>query len=187
MFGIDDAIGLGIGAVGLGMQIFGGSSQSKASAEAAKISKDEALHEQNINNLKTKQMELEAHRSQLQTVRNMQRARALGIASAVSQGANKGSGLQGSLAQISDQANWNNLGIGQALMIGQDVNKENNYISQDKMKMADVQSDMASAQGLSSLGGSLVKSAGLFGQFGSSIGGMFKSSNPYYGPLDYNG
>lgn len=171
MFGVDDAIGLGIQAVGLGMQIFGGNKQSQISAEMAKVSKDEAMHEKNINNLKAKQMELEASRTQLQNIRNIQRARAMGIASAVNQGANKGSGLQGGLASISDQGIFNMLGVNQALSTGRGINAENNFISDDKMKMADLKGQSADAQGWASLGGALMKAGGTFGSFGANLFG----------------
>ena len=82
---------------------------------------------------------------------------------------------------------FNLLGISQGLEIGDKIANENTAISGLKMQMADVKSDAAEAQGWASLGGSLMKSSGIIGQFGTNIGGMFSSSNPYYGPLDYNG
>jgi hypothetical protein len=172
MFGIDDAIGLGLGAIGLGMQIFGGSEQSKISKEMAEVSKDQAMHEQNINDLKMQQMELEGRRSQIETYRNIQRARALGVASAVNQGAQSGSGMKGGQAQVTNQGLFNLQGIDFGLSIGRGVNKENQFISQDKMKLADLGADMSSAQGLASLGGSLMKAGPIFGQFGASLGNM---------------
>jgi hypothetical protein len=138
----------------------------------AEVSRRQAGYEQNINNLKMQQMELEASRSQIQNIRNMQRARALGTAAAVNQGANKGSGLQGGLAQISNQAGWNMLGVNQALYTGRSINEQNNLISGTKMEMASLQGDMAQAQGMASLGGALTKSSGLFGQFAAGFGGM---------------
>lgn len=183
-----DPLTLGISAVGLGMQVFGAFGQADASEELAALSKKEAAHEQNINALKVQQMQTEARRSQLQSYRNTQRARAMGIAAAVNQGASKGSGMQGGIFDVQNQGLFNVLGVNQGLEIGNKISKENDAISQLKMQMADVKGQAAEAQGWSSLGGSLMKSAGVFGSFGNTLGGLFNSpSNPYYGPLDYNG
>jgi hypothetical protein len=188
MFGVDDAIELGIGAVGLGMQVFGAFGASNTAKEEAKVSKDEALHEQNINDLKTQQMELEGRRSLLQTFRNTQRAVAMGINSAVNQGSQFGSGLLGGIADTQNQGNFNALGINQALSIGRNINTENQGISQDRMKMADLKGQEATSNAWQSLGGALMKSGGTIGNLGANLfSGFGKSSNPYYGPLNYNG
>ena len=179
-----DPISMGINAVGLGLQIYGAFSGSSDAHKAAGISKDIANQEMQINALKQQQMELEGRRTQVQNIRNTQRSIALGLNSAVNQGAQMGSGLGGGYAQSVNQGNWNMLGVDQALGIGRDIAGHNNKISQDKMQLADVQSDQATDQGIASLGGSLLKSGGIIGQFAQGFGGK---SNPYYGPLDYNG
>jgi hypothetical protein len=174
MFGIDDAITGGMQAVGLGMQIYGSLGQADVSKEMAKVSRDQALHEKNINDLKAKQMEVEGRRSQLQTIRNTQRARALGIQSAVSQGADKGSGMLGGMFDVQNQGAFNLQGINFGLEIGRGINKENNFISENKYKMADLQGEAAEYQGWSSLGGALMKSGGIVGQFAKGGGqGLF--------------
>lgn len=164
-------VGAAIGAVGLGMQLFGGNAQAEASRKAAEISKDVAHHEQNINDLKAKQMELEGRRSQLQTIRNTQRAQAMGINSAVSQGASKGSGMLGGIWDTENQGMFNLQGINQGLEVGRGINAENKSISEDKYKMADVQGQAATAQGWTSLGGALMKSGGFVGQVSQGFGG----------------
>lgn len=176
MFGIDDAIEAGIAAVGLGMQIFGSNKQAQVSHQMAQVSKDEAMHEQNINDLKQRQMELEGQRSQLETIRNMQRARALGISASVNQGANMGSGLAGGLAQVQNQGGWNILGINQGLEIGRGINTQNKSISADKMQMADLQGQSADAQGMQSMGGALLKSSGTIGSLGANAWGGISNS-----------
>src|ERR1044071_3500172 len=158
-----DPISLSLQAIGLGMQIFGGMSQSQHAKEASEISKDEAMQEQGINSLKQRQMELEAKRTQLENIRNNQRARAMATEAAVNQGAQFGTGLLGGLAQINDQTDFNMLGVNQGLEIGRGINQFNQKISQDKMRMADVQSSMATDQGWQSLGGSLLKAGPTIG------------------------
>lgn len=177
-----DPISLAIGAVGLGMQIFGGvSSASNASAQA-KVSSDEASQEQGINNAKQQAMEVNARRSQMENVRNNQRARAQATNAAVSQGAQFGSGLQGGLAQISDETQFNMLGVNQALQTGQQIAGYNNTISSDKMQLATLGGQAATDQGISSLGGALMKSGPVIGQLGQNATKGFSSiGNSFFG------
>lgn len=179
-----DPISLAIGAVGLGLQIFGGQKQSEASQQAARISQDEARQEQGINDLKQQAMESNARRQQMDIVRNQQRMRAMSIQTATTQGAQFGSGLQGGLAEVTDQSLFNQVGISSAVEIGRGINKYNTAISADKMQMAQAQSDSAQGAGWSSLGGALMKSGPIIGQisqgFGksNSFGSLFGGGSP---------
>lgn len=170
-----DPISATLAVVGLGMQIFGGISQANASHQAAEISQDQARHEQSINDIKQQQMELEGRRTQMENIRNNQRARANAEAAATNQGANKGSGLQGGLAQINDQSLFNMSGVNSALQFGRDINTQNQAISQDKIRLAGVQSSAATASGIASMGGAVMKAGPIVGSlskgFGSSSGG----------------
>lgn len=166
-----DPITATLAIVGTGMQIFGGISQANAAHQAAEISQDEARHEQSINDIKQQQMELEGRRTQMENIRNNQRARANAEAAAVNQGANKGSGLQGGLAQINDQSLFNMSGVNSALQFGRDINTQNQAISQDKIKMAGVQSSSATGAGISSMGGAVLKASGFAGQLSKGFGG----------------
>lgn len=179
-----DPITIGLMAVGTGLQIYGGMKQSGIAKQQAaigqqqaSISADEAAQEQGINYQKQQQMQLQASRMQLENFRNVQRARAQGLNTAVSQGAQFGSGLQGGQAQATDQGYTNALGINQNLEIGNNIFGYNNAISQDRIKSAGLQSqsaalggDAATASGISSLGGALVKT-------GPTIGAMAKGIN----------
>lgn len=166
-----DPISLAIGAVGLGMQIFGGMGQSKNAAQAAKISQDEARQEQGINEQKQQAMELSGRRQQMEISRNAQRARAMATNSAVSQGAQFGSGLQGGLAEIEDQSLFNMVGVNSALQTGRNIAGYNNNITQDKIAMANVQSDSAKNAGIASLGGALIKAGPIIGNLSQGFGG----------------
>ena len=177
-----DPVSLGIAAVGVGMQIYGSYKQYENAKEVAAVSQDVARQEQAINNAKMRQMELEGRRTQLQNVRNAQRARAQAVQAATTQGAQFGSGLQGGLAQIQDQMGWNMLGVDQALATGREINTYNNNISNDKQRLASLGADAAEAQGYSSLGGALIKSGPIVGQISQGFGGsgMQQSmANPY--------
>lgn len=176
-----DPVTLGIQAVGLGLQIFGGFSQANKSKQASGVNRDIAQQEQAINAAKARQMELEGRRTQVENIRNSQRARAMATQAATTQGAQFGTGLQGGLAQVQDKMAWNMLGVDQALATGREINSYNDKISQDKMRLADIGADAATGAGWSSLGGALLKSGSIFGQVSQGFGGGSQQSmsNPY--------
>lgn len=168
-----DPISAGIGAIGLGFQIFGGMSASDDANQAAGIQRNITGLEGKVNDQRRNQMEFEARRQQLEVYRNNQRARAMATNSAVNQGAQFGTGLQGGLAQINAQSETNSLGISGNLEIGRNIFGINNQISGQKMALSGVQSQMATDQGYASLGASITKSAGTLSAIGQSAGGIF--------------
>lgn len=161
-----DPLTLGLQAVGLGLQAFGAFGASSKAHEAANINIGIAGDEQKINEQKRLQMEMSGRRQQMEVMRNAQRARAQGTAAAVNQGANLGSGLQGGLAQITDQGDFNLQGINNNLAIGENIFDINKDISGKKMQLANVQADQATDTALMSLGGSMVSNAGTIGNIG---------------------
>lgn len=163
-----DPISLAVGAVGLGMQIFGGLSSASNASQQAKVSQDIASQEQGINDAKQQAMEIQGRRTQLENVRNNQRARAQAVQSATSQGAQFGSGLSGGLAQIQDQSLFNMQGVNDALQTGRQINTFNQGISSDKEQLAALGGQAATDQGWSSLGGALMKSGPVIGQLGQN-------------------
>lgn len=176
-------LGAAVGAVGLGMSIFGGMDQAANAKKQAAVSGDIARQELGINSEKQKAMEISGRRQQLETYRNMQRARAQAEQSAVTQGANFGSGLQGGLAQIASQGLFNLAGINSALDTGRAIAGYNDTISQDKIQLAQLGGEAASAQGLTSLGGSLMKSGPTIGNLSGSFnfGSFFGGNGNYAG------
>ena len=163
-----DPISLAIGAVGLGMQIFGGASAASNAQAQARVAQDEASQEMGINNVKQQAMELNARRSQMENTRNIQRARAMSTEAAVSGGSQFGSGLQGGLAGETDQGLFNGVGVNSALQSGRQINTYNNNIDLDKMQMAALGGQAATDQGIASLGGALLKSAPTLGAVGQA-------------------
>lgn len=166
-----DPLSLAFSAIGLGMQVFGGFGQAHNAHQAAAISQDVARQEQGINAAKQQQMELEGRRTQMENIRNNQRARAMAESAAVNQGAQFGSGLQGGLAQVQDQTLFNMSGVNSALETGRSISGFNNAISVDKMKLANVQADSATNAGIASLGGAFMKAGPIVGQLGQGFGG----------------
>ena len=178
-----DPLTIGAGIVGIGLQLFGGFGASESAKRQAEISKQIAGDEQQINQQKYQQMQLEASRSSLQQFRNIQRMRAQATASATSQGAQFGSGLQGGLAEVTNEGMFNAQGINQNLQFGNTIFGINNDISSKKMQLADVQASQASDSALMSLGGSLVQNAGTIGKLGQNrSSGFGKLGTGFAGP-----
>lgn len=171
-----DPISAGLSVVGLGLQLFGGLSASSNAQQQADVSMKIAGEEAKINQQKQLQQQLESRRMQLQTIRNTQRQRAQGIQAAVNQGANKGSGLQGALAQNTGEGIFNLTGINQASQISNSIFGINNTISQYKMQLAQLGGEAATDQALSSLGGAFVKIAPTAGAFGKDAMASLSSS-----------
>lgn len=177
-----DPISLAVGAVGLGMQIFGGLSSASNARQQAQVSSDVASQEQGINNAKQQAMEINGRRSQMENVRNNQLARSQALENATSQGAQFGSGLQGGLAQIQDQTAFNMQGVNDALQTGRQINTFNQSISSDKQQLASLGGQAATDQGISSLGGALMKSGPVIGQLGQNVTKGFSSiGNSFFG------
>lgn len=167
-----DPITLGMAAIGIGMQIFGGMGQSKVSEQEAAVSKDEAAREQAINDQKQQAMEIDARRKSLEQMRTAQKANSMALSAATNQNAQFGSGLQGGQAEVTDQSLFNLSGINTSLTIGRNINEQNKGISQDKMQMASLGADSASYAGWGSLGGALVKAGPVVGQFSKGFGSL---------------
>lgn len=145
-------------------------------------------------------MELDAKRTQLEIIRNHQRARALGLTSATAQGAQSGSGLQGGYGQVAGQSGVNLLGVQQNLGIGRDMFAINSGISQQRLRYAeggDVINRgagiiaqgagiIAEGQGISAQGGGMISAAQgqiSMGQGLASLGGAFVQAAPTLGNI----
>jgi hypothetical protein len=176
-----DPISIGLSVVGLGISLFGASQQANNAKHQAAVSMDIAHQEMGINSEKQKAMELNARRQQLETYRNMQRARAQATQAAVNQGASQGSGLQGGLGQIASQGLFNLVGINSALETGRNIAGYNDAISQDKIKMAQLGGEAADAQMITSIGGSIMKVGPTVGPMFSGFGNLFGGGGNYSG------
>lgn len=170
-------VGAGISAIGLGMSIFGGLDQAAIAKDQANVSMDIATQERGINHQKQQAMELAGRRQQLEIIRNNQRARAMAENNATGQNAQFGSGLQGGLAQVADQSLFNLVGVNSALETGRSIAGFNDKISQDKIRMAQLGGNAASAAGFTSLGGSIMKAGPTIGALSGGFGFSSKSGN----------
>lgn len=167
------AIGTGLTAYGTVQSMNASKTSSDAAARiAADLEKQEALRK--------KQMELDARRRRLETIRNAQKARALALSNANSQGALFGSGLQGGYGQISGEANNQLLGNSQALMLGRENFAITSDINYNRMIQAQASGSLAEGQGFASLGGSLIQSLGAIKGLSGGFGSGSNGGDPYY-------
>jgi len=178
-----DPISLGLSILGAGSSLFGSVSNLFDSGRSKEINDQIYQQEMRANAVRQQAMYLNASRQQTENIRNMQRARSMALNAATNQGAQFGTGLQGGYGQISGQGEWNALGTSQALQQGQQMFNIDNNISYLKSQLSDVQSDMYTNQGISSLGASI---AGLSGKgflqgFGHTGTGAASSNLPTYG------
>lgn len=166
------------GAAGLGMSIFGGSEKVEIAKKQAAIQQQMTQTELQQDAVRRKAMELSARRQQMEVLRHAQRARSMALASATNQGAAQGSGLQGGYGQIRGAAEWNMGGIQQNLDFGRQMFDLNAVLSQQKMRMAALGGDAATAQAWSGMGSTLMGSAGTIKNLAGNFMGGSQSSAP---------
>lgn len=201
-----DPLTIGIAAVGLGMSLFGGAKatddakaiaqqQQQAAQQSYAINSKITGYENQVNDQHQTQMELTSRRASMENFRKTQQTLAQGENSAVNQGAQFGSGFQGGQAQGTAQGTFNAVGINSNLEIGENIFGLNRQISAQKLALSGVQtqsniaigglqSDMATAQGYSSIGKSISGSAGMLGSMAQGIGKInVPGFNPFAGML----
>lgn len=148
-------VGLAISAAGTVTSTMGAMDAAEQNQKIASLEKQQ-LEQQK------KQMDLQYRRSQMEAFRNQQKARALALTTASSQGAQFGSSLMGAYGQVSGQSYNNLLALDQNYAIGTNMYGLNQGISDARISLANAQSISAFGSGLSSLGGSLIKGAPTF-------------------------
>lgn len=162
---------LAVAAVGAGVSVAGQMQQKSAAKKMAAAEQDRILQEQAIEAQRQKQMELEAKRRQLEILRQGQRARSLALATTTNQGAQFGSGLEGAYGQASGQEGSQLLAGTQNLEIGRGIFGLNQNVTADRIRYSQGQSNYQSGAALSSLGGTIISSAGAISRIGGSFGG----------------
>lgn len=179
-----DPLSLGLGIVGLGMQLFGGASAADEAKQQAALSNQVSGIQQQENSQRQEMAEIQSRRSSMEVYRNAQRARSTALSTATNQGAQMGSGLSGGYGQISGQADTNLLGISQSILASRQKFAEDTQINGLSQQIRTSQGNQAEDQGISSLGGAISGSAKTFGSltqgFGSGSGSIFGSYIPGY-------
>lgn len=162
-----DPISLGLGIVGLGTSLFGMfGSVSNAHAES-QVSQDEIGLEQQQNDVRKQAMEVSGQRNQLQVLRTAQRARSMAVQAGSTQtGSLTGSGVKGGIDETTNEGTYGLQGINQQLTFGRQLFGLDASISADKQKMAQLKSNDATDQGITSLGNAAMK-------IGPTVGNIF--------------
>lgn len=164
----------GLAAIGFGMQLFGGIGASRDAAKISELSRQKIGIERENESSRHEAMLLAANRSRLEIVRNNQRARAMSITAATSQGAQFGTGLAGGLAQVDNSSRENMVSNNQQLAFGNELYENNQKISDLNWESSFYQSSQATNQGMASLGGSIMGASGTIGKISQGFGGLFK-------------
>lgn len=172
--GIGAAAGI-TGAVGLAGVALGAMGAAKTTAAEKQEYSDSAaisgLDEQ-VNYQRQLQMNLQTQRSSMENLRNVQRTKSAGLSASVSSGVSpmgNSSGYKGGQAQATEQGANYALGLNQNQAIGTAIFGLDNSIDQQKIAIANAQSQAATGQGESSLGSSIVSVAGIAGKIGASF------------------
>lgn len=168
-----------IAGIGLGLSALGSVLGFGAASDASEAQKRIAAIEMQQNEVRKQQMETNARRETLEAIRRMQIARSVALTNATSQNAQGGSGLQGGYGQISGNSAFRISGIQTSLNYGRQMFGLDSQISQQKMALADASSDMAFAQGLTSLGSVFMNQAGTISRIGGSVGSALGGFGSY--------
>jgi hypothetical protein len=167
-----DILGPAGSIAGLGLEAFGTMGASAAAGREAQASENIAGIEMEQDAVRRQAMELMTRRQNLQVLRTAQQQRAYSTAAAVSSGSQYGSGLQGAYGSISGTETTSLQGLSQNLMQGEQMFNLNAQINQQKIAQAQAGSDLATSQGMASLGGDIL---GLVGNQGFQ--GFMKNIN----------
>lgn len=150
-----DPISAFVTAASVATSIFGGMKQASAANKEAQAQQQIAGLEIQADQQRRQAMELDASRKSMEVLRNSQRARATALTNATSSGSQFGSGLQGGYGQIGGSTGFNLLGISQNKTIGENLFNINDQIDQQRMLYAQASGQMATGQGISSIGSML--------------------------------
>lgn len=175
-------------AIGIGTSLFGTKKSMDAAGQQNEAQRASIGLEEQQNVLRHEQMVLDSNRQSIQDYRNAQRLSAMSLDRATNQGAQKGSGLQGGLAQVQDQSLWNQMGISQNREIGEGMFSLDSQLNAQKIAMARASSSMAKAHGIQAVGAAITSSAGAFSRIGSGFGPPKPSvQTPSSNPFAYTG
>ena len=151
---------LALTAVGTAATAYGTYQQVQGAKKVDAANRQMIALQQKQDDLRQKQMELDATRRRRQTVREMLRARSMALATATAQNVSQGSVLPGAYGGISGQTGVNQLGISQNEEIGAGIFDLNRQISATGFARSSGQTQIATGAGISSLGGAIIQNLG---------------------------
>lgn len=170
-------------AAGLGLSAFGAFGQASSAKQAAGIQQQMVGTEEQMDTNRQQLMELQGRRSQMEVLRNNQRARSLALNNATGSGSQFGSGLQGGYGQQQGTSGNNLLGIDQNLTIGRSQFALTSQLNQQKIALSGVQSTEATDAAIGGFGKSVLGTMGAVGRLfrgnTGSTGSQDQSYNNY--------
>lgn len=190
--GAASVAGAGLTAAGIFSNFLGGQDAKKAQQAIAAenmhlsqlVSADRIKQEQ----LRQDQMNFQSQSQMLQSIRNVQRARAQALSVGANNGALGSSGLEGSFAQITGQGNEQQSTLAYNTKLGNqmfDINKD--IVTQQNLSaqrtgqynqdLTQAQSEMDFGKGFMSLGSSLTANATTFGNNSASMASFIRGFN----------
>ena len=153
--------GFAMSAAGTGMG-FSASKKTEAANEQA------IAAQQKAEAIRMKAMEFDASRRRREIIRQAQIARSYALATGVNQGASKGSGLQGAFGQILGKAGFDLEGVEGQLGFGREMFAANTELLAARRAGASADTQKATAQGLTSLGGQIISNLGAIDRLGNT-------------------
>jgi hypothetical protein len=164
-----DAVTLAVGAIGLGLKLWGGFSAMSAAKEAHGVESQITDLGNQVTDQKRIQMQMDAGRRNLEIFRRTQQLKAQSLAGATAGNSQFGSGEAGGQGAITSAGFFNAEGVNNNLAIGQNIFGLDKQISNQKLALSGIQTTIATDQGIGSTGSSMMGSAETVGKLSKGI------------------
>lgn len=156
-----------IAAVGAAAAVGGTVASMQAQSRQRDASEDAQREQERINRLQENRANLEASRRRRLLLRQAQIERAQSLAVSTAQGATGSSGQAGAMSSAVSQGQSNITAVNQGQEIGGQIYSATGRIGAANRRMADAGSNLATAQGIRSLGGTVYQNAETFSRVAS--------------------
>lgn len=163
-------IALAAGLAGIGLSIFGGTSQAGIQKEEAGVSAEIAGYEEQINKQRQNLATLTYRRQGIENMRKVQQSRSLARAAGVQGGAQFGSGVAGAEAQASAEGAFNTQDLAESYKIGQNIFGLTSSIDKDQIRLAQLGGQASTYGGVSAIGQGLTSGAMALGRLSGGFG-----------------
>lgn len=158
--------GLALSGIGVAAQTFG-------AVKAAEAQEKGVEAQQKAENARENAMKLDAQRKRREMVRQGILARSQALSQGAAQGAQFGSGLAGAEAGITEQTQFNILGVNESEQSGSYIFAANREGLRAKKQEAQAGTIGAIGGGLGTLGGALMKNVGGINRLGGAFGANY--------------
>lgn len=149
--------------IGLALSVFGTIGGVNAAKEKQRGQEMAIAAQSKAEKLREQSMVIDSARRRREMIRQAMIAKSQALTTATSQGASKGSGLQGAFGQISGGLAFGLEGVNQQEGIGHGLFAAQQELLQAQKVMASAETDSATYKGISSIGGTLISNIGPIG------------------------